>query len=131
MLQSQHLKASICDVVFPLAVSASAIPSLVLACVVTIAWRFAAAVSKRLESYPCHSLVPRHVGELGTGTVMMHARWVVSFLGGHKDHNWASHVTASLTNKLLGYLQRLATRDGLTEAEIKESISRKASVPKQ
>lgn len=52
MLQSQHLKASICDVVFPLAVSASAIPSLVLACVVTIAWCFAAAVSKLRSSKP-------------------------------------------------------------------------------
>ena len=68
--------------------------------------------------------VPRHVGELGTGTVMMHARWLLSFLGGHTDHNWASHSSASLTNKLLGYLQRLGTRHGLTEAEIQEAASK-------
>ena len=68
--------------------------------------------------------VPRHVGELGTGTVMMHTRWLLSFLGGHTDHNWASHSSASLTNKLLSYLQRLATGDGLTEAEIQEAASK-------
>lgn len=64
--------------------------------------------------------VPRVVGELSTGTCFWHTRWVVSFLGGHKDHNFSSHVSQSLSNKLMGYLQALATTPGLTEADIKQ-----------
>eukprot|EP00439_Symbiodinium_sp_Y106_P020077 s2555_g2.t1 len=62
---------------------------------------------------------------------MMHTRWVLSFLGGHADHNWASHSTASLTNKLVAYLLLLSTRDGVTEAEIKEAASKHPTCSKR